>query len=74
MGAYASFSAIYNDVLHGRYASLQEFAARLNAYGLLPSMEEVQHLDAARQRLIAEHASLEADEEFGPITVYGYQG
>lgn len=74
VGAYASFSAIYNDVLHGRYAPLQEFETQLNAYGLLPSIEAVQRLDAARRRLIAGHASLEADEEFGPIVVYGYQG
>jgi len=74
VGTYGSFSAIYNDVLHGHYAPLQAFRAMLNDYRLLPSMQAVQRLDDARQQLIAEQASLEADEEFGPIVVYGYQG
>lgn len=73
VGAYCSFSAIYNDVLHGRYAPLQAFRAMLNDYRLLPSLETVQRLDNTRRRLIAEQAALEVDEEFGPIIVYGYQ-
>jgi len=74
LGAYCSFSAIYNDVLHGRHAVLRAFGAKLNGYRLLPSLDVAQQLDHMRQRLIAEHASLEADEDFGPIAVYGYQG
>ncbi len=74
LGAYCSFSAIYNDVLHGRHAVLRAFGAKLNGYRLLPSLDVAQQLDHMRQRLIAEHASLEADEDFGPIVVYGYQG
>ena len=73
LGAYCNFSAIYNDVLHGRYAPLQAFKTTLNDYRLLPSLEVVQRLDNARRHLIAEQAVLETDEDVGPIVVYGYQ-
>ncbi len=66
VGAYNSFSALYNDVLHGHYAPLQAFGVLLNAYRLLPSLEAVQRLDEARRQLIAGQAALETDEEFGP--------
>lgn len=74
VGGYNSFSALYNDVLHGHHAPLQAFEVLLNAYRLLPSLEAVQRLDEARRQLIAGQAALETDEEFGPIVVYGYQG
>jgi len=74
VGGYNSFSALYNDVLHGHHAPLQAFEVLLNAYRLLPSLEAVQRLDEARRPLIAGQAALETDEEFGPIVVYGYQG
>lgn len=70
---YNLFSAIFNEIIYGRYSELRFFGAKLNENLLLPSMADISAFVQARQQLIEKGADLETAEEgdgLGPIAVY----
>ncbi len=70
LGADHHYSAVYNDILYGRYDELRVYAQQLNHDLLLPTLELAQDVHHARTELIQRHATLERGQSFIPIALF----
>ncbi len=70
---YNCYSAIFNEIIYGKYEELKIFSTKLNKSLLLPTADLIKNFHEARNSLVALGADLETaevDEEFLPIAIY----
>jgi hypothetical protein len=64
------YSALFNEVIYGKYETLRNCTQSLNDHLLIPSLDVVAMIDDTRRQLLATEADLETDEICVPIAIH----